>query len=58
MSTNAQKTPFQLQLEELVRLGIDDYYPKGGSQKYFTHEVPKSDSDFIRYSMTLREHLN
>ena len=22
MSTNAQKTPFQLQLEELVRLGI------------------------------------
>ena len=22
MSTNAQKTPFQLQLEELVRLGV------------------------------------
>lgn len=30
----------------------------GGSQKYFTHEVPKSNSESIRYSMTLREHLN
>ena len=30
----------------------------GGSQKYFTHEIPKSDSNLIRYSMTFREHIN
>ena len=30
----------------------------GGSQKYFTHEVPKSKSESVRYSMTFRKHLN
>lgn len=30
----------------------------GGSQKYFTHEVPKSNSDSVRYSMTFRKHLD
>ena len=30
----------------------------GGSQKYFTHQIPKSDSESIRYSMTFRQHLD
>lgn len=29
----------------------------GGSQKYFTHEIPKSDNDEIRYSLTFREYI-
>ena len=29
----------------------------GGSQKYFTHQIPKSESDLVRYSMTFRQHL-
>ena len=30
----------------------------GGSQKYYTHEIPKCDSDEVRYSMTFREYLS
>lgn len=30
----------------------------GGSQKYFTHEIPKNESIHTRYSMTFREHLS
>jgi len=29
----------------------------GASQKYFTHEIPKSDTSNLRYSLTLREYL-
>ncbi len=29
----------------------------GASQKYFTHEIPKCESDLERYSLTFREHL-
>ena len=29
----------------------------GSSQKYFTHEILKSDSDMHRYSLTFREHI-
>ena len=29
----------------------------GASQKYFTHEIPKSDSNLVRYSLTFRKHL-
>lgn len=29
----------------------------GASQKYFTHEIPKSDFDDIRYSLTFREYI-
>lgn len=29
----------------------------GQSQKYWTHEIPKSDSKGVRYSYTFREHL-
>ena len=29
----------------------------GGSQKYYTHEIPKSNNDDIRYSMTFREYI-
>tara|TARA_Y100000590_G_scaffold389536_1_gene464640 strand:+ start:5726 stop:6394 length:669 start_codon:yes stop_codon:yes gene_type:complete len=30
----------------------------GASQKYFTHEIPKCDSNKTRYSLTFRKHLN
>ena len=29
----------------------------GGSQKYFQHEIPKNNSELVRYSLTFREHL-
>ena len=29
----------------------------GASQKYFTHEIPKSDTNDIRYSLTFREYI-
>ena len=29
----------------------------GASQKYFTHEIPKSELDDIRYSLTFREYI-
>ena len=30
----------------------------GGSQKYFTHEIPKTDACGTRYSLTMREYIN
>lgn len=30
----------------------------GASQKYFTHSIPKSDSEDSRYSLTFREHIS
>jgi len=29
----------------------------GASQKYFTHEIPKSDNNDVRYSLTFREYI-
>jgi len=29
----------------------------GGSQKYFTHQIPESKSKGIRYSLTFREYI-
>jgi len=30
----------------------------GSSQKYYTHEIEKSDTNYPRYSLTFREHIN
>ena len=30
----------------------------GASQKYFTHSIPKQDTELHRYSLTFREHLS
>ena len=29
----------------------------GGSQKYFTHEIPECEKSNIRYSLTFREYI-
>jgi alkylated DNA repair dioxygenase AlkB len=46
--------------KETIKFNLGDnslFIMAGGSQKYFSHEIPKCDSDEVRYSMTFREYL-
>ena len=42
------KNTFKLESGSLFIMG-------GCSQKYYTHEIPRSDSDDVRYSLTFRQ---
>ena len=45
---NKSKITFKLESGSLFIMG-------GCSQKYYTHEIPRSDSDYVRYSLTFRQ---
>lgn len=47
---NPQEFAFKMENNSLFIMG-------GGSQRYFTHEIPKCDCKNTRYSLTLREYL-
>ena len=55
---NSMKTDKSSPIELEIELEDNSLFIMGGaSQKYFSHEIPKTNSDKERYSLTLREFM-
>lgn len=55
---NSMKTDRHSEMDFEIQLEDNSLFIMGGaSQKYYSHEIPKSDSDKVRYSLTFREFI-
>ena len=55
---NSQKIDKKENIEENIELNENSLLiMAGASQKYYTHEIPKSNTENIRYSLTFRQYL-